>query len=270
MGFDRRSIVLTVPNPAATVVGTLNLRSTWARFLNFKVLSVGTDATMRLRLTDGDSRIFYLDAADKDYDTAAIFTPLATDDVTTGTGPKLYDSVGVLAATAQLGPMPVVKNPIEVAIVNGGTAGDVITVDFDYEYGAFGAAQFVLPVAVSTTSTKTVNLQSKFAQVLGFRALSVGTSTTTRLEIKDADGKIVYLDAADKDYDTAELDKILLLDPTVTGLTQVIPRQNTGASFQAGIGRGELPLVRSPLTVTATSQDGNDEVVTAWVYYKRG
>jgi hypothetical protein len=225
---------------------------------------------MRLRLTDADSRIFYLDAADKDYDTAAVLTPLLTDDVTTGTGPKAFDSVGAAVAAAQSSPMPVVKNPIEVAIVNGGTAGDVITVDFDYEYGVFGAAQFVLPTAVSTTSTKTVNLQSKFAQVLGFRALSVGTSTTTRLSIIDADSKIVYLDAADKDYDTAELDKIIIIDPTVTGLTGVVPRNNTGAAIQAGIGRIEPPLVRSPLTVTATSQDGNDEVVTAWVYYKRG
>jgi len=270
MGFDRRTAVVTIPNPAATQTTTFNLRSTYIRPINFKILSVGTDATMRLRMTDADSRIFYLDAADKDYDTAAIYTPLATDDVTTGTGPKLYDSVGVLAAATQLGPMPVVKNPIEVAIVNGGTAGDVITLDLDYEYGVFGARTFAMPTAAATISTYTVSLGSKFAQVCGFRAVSVGTSTTQRLSIKDADGKIVYLDAADKDYDTAELDKILLIDPTVTGLTQVVPRQNTGASFQAGVGRGVLPIVRSPLTVDLTNSEGNDEVVTMTIYYKTG
>jgi hypothetical protein len=166
--------------------------------------------------------------------------------------------------------MPVVKNPIEVAIVNGGTAGDVITLDLDYEYGVFGASTFSLPTAASSAATKTVSLGTKFAQILGFRAVSVGTSTTQILSIVDADSKIVYLDAAARDYDTAELDKIILYDPTVTGLTGVIPRQNTGASFQAGIGRADPPIVRSPITVNLTASEGNDEVVTMTLYYKTG
>jgi len=268
MGFDRRSIQLTVPNPAATVTTGFNTRSTFIRPLGFKILSTGTDATMKLSLTDADGRIFYLDAADKDYDTAAVITPLLSDDVVTGLSMQAFDSVGIVVAAAQSSPMPVVKGPIAVSIVNGGTAGDVIDFTLDYEYGAFGAKTFSLPTAAATTSTKTVSLDAKFAQILGFKALSVGTSTTTRLSISDADGKIVYLDAADKDYDTAALDKSLIIDATVTGLTGVVPRNNTGAAIQAGVGRIEPPLVRSPITMTATSQDGNDEVVTATVYYK--
>jgi hypothetical protein len=237
--------------------------------LQVNILSVGTDATMRLRLTDADSRIFYLDAADKDYDTAKIYTPLGLDDVSTGLTTLAYDSVGAGVAAAQIAPMPVVKSPIEVAIINGGTAGDIITVDLDYEYGVFGAKTFTLPTAASSTATKSINLDAKYAQILGFRAQSVGTSVTQKMKIADADGKVVFLDAAAQDYDTAALDKTLVLDPTVTGLTQVVPRQATGASFQAGIGRAELPLVRSPIDFTVLESEGNDEVVTATVYFKR-
>jgi hypothetical protein len=269
MGFDRRSFSLTVPNPAATVTENFNARSDYIRPLGFSVLLTGTDALVQLRLTDADSRVCYLDAADKDYKTATIYTtPLATDDVTTGTGPKLYDSVGVLAAATQLGPMPVMKSPIAVSIINGTTAGDVISLTFDYEYGVFGANSFTMPVAAGNTSVFTTNLKSRYAQILGFKAQqTAGASTTVQLEIKDADGRIVYKDAADKDYTTA-LDKILLLDPTVTGMTRVVPRQNTGASYQAGVGRAELPLVRSPITFTLTNDELNTAVIAATVYYK--
>jgi len=270
MGFDRRSATLVVPNPAATVTQTMNLRSNYCRLLGFNILSTGTDTAMKLRMTDADSRIFYLDAADKDYDTARVYTPTFMDDVTTGQTPKLYDSTGAVVAAAQDGPMPVIRNPIELAIVNGGTAGDSINVVLEYEYGCFNAVTFSLPTAAATTSTKTVSLGCKYAQILGFRALSVGTSTTTRLSIKDTDGRIVFLDAADVNYAAAEVDKTLILDATVTGLTQVLPRDHTGAAGQAGVGIMQLPLVRSPITMVATSQDGNDEVVTATVYYKTG
>ncbi len=81
----------------------------------------------------------------------------------------------------------------------------------------------------------------------------------------------MYLDAADKDYDTAALDKgVFVHDPTLTGLTGVVGVDMTGAAIQAGEGLLMPPLARSPLTLTATSQDGNDEVVTATVWYKTG
>ena len=269
MGFDRREATLVVPNPAATITQTMNLRSTYCRPLGFSILSVGTDTAMKLRMTDADSRVFYLDAADKDYDTARIYTPVFMDDVTTGQTPKLYDSVGAVVAAAQDGPMPVIKSPIELAIVNGGTAGDSINVVLDYEYGVFRAKTFTLPTAAATTALKVVSLDSKYAQICGFRALSVGTSTTQKMKISDADGKIVFLDATAADYDTAELDKVLVLDATVTGLTQVIPRDASGAAPQAGVGIiPGLPLVRSPITFTVSDSEGNDEVVTATVYYK--
>lgn len=270
MGFDRREATLVVPNPAATVTQTMNLRGKYNRLLGFNILSTGTDTAMRLRMTDADSRIFYLDAADKDYDTARIYTPTFMDDVTTGLTTLLYDSTGAVVAATQDGPMPVVKNPIELAVVNGGTAGDSINVVLEYEYGCFGAQTFTLPTAASSTAYKTVSLGCKYAQILGFRALSVGTSTTQKMKIADADGRIVYLDATAQDYDTAALDKTLILDATVTGLTQVVPRANHGASGQAGVGIMQLPLVRSPITFTVLESEGNDEVVTATVYYKTG
>ena len=268
MGFDRRSFTVKIPSPAATGVLTANLRSRYIRPLGFSI--DGTETTTKLRLTDADSRVFYLDAADKDYSTAVYTTPLGLDDVATGLGPVAVDSTGVAVAVAQIAAMPVVKGPIEIAVVNDSTANEEVEVTLDYEYGVFGATTFVLPTAASSTATKTMSLGSKFAQICGFKALSVGTSTTQILEIKDADGRIVFLDAAARDYDTAAKDNVLFVDPTVTGLTRVVPRQATGASFQAGIGRAELPIVRSPLTVTITASEGNDEVMTCTVYYKTG
>jgi len=270
MGFDRRGCTITIPNPAATQVTTLNLRSDFVRPLAFNILSTGTDATMKLKLTDGDSRVFYLDAADKDYDTARIFTPFLTDDVTTGTGPKATDSTGVLAAVAQSSPNPVVKNPIAVEISNGGTAGDVVDFVLEYEYGNFKKIPFVLPVAASSAATLTVSLGCKFAQFVGFKALSVGTSVTQILKFTDADGKVIFLDAAARDYDTAEVDVIPIIDATVTGLTQVVPRNATGAAIQAGVGRIDPPLVRSPLTIALSASEGNDEIVTGSIYVKTG
>jgi hypothetical protein len=267
MGFDRRTLNLTVPNPAATIEETFNLRSDYIRPLGYKILLTGTDTAVKLRITDADSRIVYLDAADKDYKTAAVISQLATDDVVTGVAGLSADSTGVLSAVAQINSTSVIKNPIKVAIVNGGTAGDTIAFSLDYEYGVFGANTFTMPTASGTVSTFTTSLKSKYAQVLGFRALSVGTSTTERIRIKDADGKIVFLDAGDIDYDTATVDKVLFLDTTTTGLTPVT-RNQTGVVTQAGIGRLDLPLVRSPLTVDLTSAEGNDEVVTMTIYYK--
>ncbi len=179
MGFDRRTTRVTVPNPAATATTTFNARSEWIRPITIKTLLTGTDTAVKLRLTDADSRIFYLDAADADYKTAAITNTLHMSDVETGLSITAFDAVGVAIPATQTAPTPVVRSPIEVAVVNGGTAGDVIDVTLDYEYGCFGAASFTLPTAASTTSTKTVALGAKFAQILGFKALSVGTSTTT-------------------------------------------------------------------------------------------
>ena len=269
MGFDRRSVQLTVPATPATVSTVLNARSKYIRPLSFKILLTGTDTAVKLKLTDADGIVFYLDAADKDYKTAAIYTPLTMDDVNTGLGVQATDSVGIEVAAAQDAPMPVVKSPISVEIQNGGTGLDVIDFTLDYEYGAFWADTFTLPTAASSTASKTVSLRAKFAQILGFKALSVGTSTTQKMKIVDADGKIVYLDAAAADYDTAEASRHpLIIDATVTGLTQVVPRDATGAAVQAGIGRIEPPLVRSPITFTVLESEGSDEVVTATVYYK--
>ena len=267
MGFDRRSITLTVPNPAATITGTLNLRSTWCRPIGFHILSVGTDATERLRLTDGDSRVFYLDAADKDYDTAQINTLILNDDTTTGLSVVAQDSVGAAVSAGQAGGRPVIKNPIEVAVINGGTAGDVITVDFDYEYGVFHALTFSLPTAASSAATKSVTLRAKYAQIVGFKALSVGTSVTQILKLTDADSRVVYLDAAATDYDTAAIDKTLVWDDTTTGLSYT-PRDATGAAATAASAFQGGPLVRSPITVDLSASEGNDEVVTMTLYYK--
>jgi len=269
MAFDRRTFSLTVPNPAATVAVTANLAADFVRILGHKVLLTGTDTAVRLRLTDADSRVFYLDAADKDYKTAAITTPIILDDTTTGLGPAAFDAVGVAASAGQGGSLPVVKNPLEIAVVNGGTAGDVISVTLDYEYGRFKAVTKTSGVPTAGTATMTMNLPgAKFAQIVGFKALSVGTSTTSRIKIEDADNRVLYLDAADKDYDTAALDKTILWDDTTTGLTG-IPRDSTGAAATAAsVVTGGGILARSPLTITHSNAEGGDELLTVTVYYR--
>jgi len=113
--------------------------------------------------------------------------------------------------------------------------------------------------AVTNTNPKvlgTVDLGSRYCKVIGFYAhnwassakAGDGTDAAEIVELKDADGVIFYLDAADRDYKTAPGKKVFFkLDDTVTGLN-VVGADATGAA--AGATTPLDVVVKGPVTVT--------------------
>lgn len=100
-----------------------------------------------------------------------------------------------------------------------------------------------------------VGLGAKYAKLLAIRARNyssaaksgAGTDTAIKLKIEDNNGDIVYLDAADRDYATAEITLNVSQDDTATGLN-VTPVDATGAAATAGAG---APIImESPVTVS--------------------
>lgn len=271
--FDKRSISLTVPNPAATITGTLNLRTEYAQILGFKALLTGTDTAVKVRITDADSRIVYLDAADKDYKTAAIQRVFHQNDDATGLSVTSFDSTGAAAIAEFSAPSPIVRNPLEIAVVNGGTAGDVIDIQVVYKSLPFGKVRTTLTVPnPAATVSGTVNIPgAKYAQVIGFRALLTGTDTTARIKLTDADSVVFYLDAADKDYKTAAINRAIQVDDTTTGLG-ISPTDATGTVLDAVAhpSTGAVGYVaRSPITAELSNGGTAGDVLTLDLYYLR-
>jgi len=269
--YDRRSISLTVPNPAATVTGTLNLAADFVRVHGFSALTTGTDAATRVRLTDGLSRIFYLDAADRDYDTAQVNILIGPDVTDTGlfyaqTAASFADATGA-AGTIAGGKAMWAKNPIEVALINGGTAGDVLDLSLDYSYG--DTKYITVPTITvpdpAATVEQTVIMPNKYGTLLGFSALSTGTDVAIRIRIRDADDRVIFLDAADKDYDTEEVHVPVLVDDTLTGLSWTHVDATGTAATATSVAPD--PIYRSPLRVAVVNGGtaGDTVAVKLWV-----
>lgn len=119
---------LTLTSPGATVAGTVYLPSQFAQVIGFSALVTGSDTATRIQLSDGDSRVFYLDAADVDYTARKNFS-IGLDDTLTSLTPQHLDGTGVAATATSAAPLPVVKSPITVTWSNDGTVGDVLSVD---------------------------------------------------------------------------------------------------------------------------------------------
>jgi len=117
----------------------------------------------------------------------------------------------------------------------------------------------------------TAGLSAPYGRVVGFRARNwassakagAGADTAGRIELKDVDGVIFFLDAADVDYATAEVRVTLSSATDTTGLGTVL-RSQTGTAYAAGAGNvvvvtavGEfaavapMPAVHGPITLTA-------------------
>jgi len=121
------------PNP-------LNLGAKYAKLLTIRARNwasaakagAGTDQAVKIRITDNNSDIVYLDASDRDYATAEVTINPTLDDTATGLNVIPTDATGA-AATAGAGAPIVLESPVIVAVVNGGTATDFMTVDLIVE-----------------------------------------------------------------------------------------------------------------------------------------
>jgi hypothetical protein len=134
----RRSEGLVSANPVSfTAVG---LGSKYARLLEIRARNwassakggAGTDAAIRIKITDNNGDIVYLDAADRDYKTAEVTLFPSADDTATGIDTLAVDQTGA-TATAGAGSPIVMEGPVTVTIVNGATATDFMTVDLIVE-----------------------------------------------------------------------------------------------------------------------------------------
>jgi hypothetical protein len=103
-----------------------------------------------------------------------------------------------------------------------------------------------------------ISLGASFGRVWGFTAKATG-DVLARIRLKDADNRIIFLDAADRDYVTAKLDFSILNDDTATGLTSLV-KDGTGAAAAAGEA-APPPIVRSPITVTWSNGTAGDTLV---------
>lgn len=129
---------LTAATPQ--VIGVKSLGTKYARLLEIRVRNwassakagAGTDTAIKVKLTDGNAVVKYLDAADRDYATAAVVLIPSQDDTATGLGVVPVDATGA-AASAGAGAPIVLQSPVTVTIVNGGTATDFVTVDMIVE-----------------------------------------------------------------------------------------------------------------------------------------
>lgn len=110
-------------------------------------------------------------------------------------------------------------------------------------------------VTANPTSFTPVSLGAKYGKILGLRARNwasaakagAGNDALIKIKITDNNGDVVYLDAADRDYKTAEVTLNITQDDTVAGL-DVLAVDATGAAATAGA--GAPVLAESPVTVT--------------------
>lgn len=137
MAFKKRHAEkLVAADP--TTVGTVGLGASYGRvfgivarnFSSSAKSAGGTSTTQKLKLTDANSDVFYLDATARDM-TTEVTLMLGYDDVNTGGGilPVTGTGAAYVAGEGQaLGP-PVVKSPVTITVLEGEVATDYISVD---------------------------------------------------------------------------------------------------------------------------------------------
>ena len=123
----------------------------------------------------------------------------------------------------------------------------------------------------STTVLGTVSLGASYGVIKGFSArnwasdamAAAGTDAAEKVKLTDAAGLVVYLDAADRDYKTAQVNVAFTTDDTATGLS-VTPTDATGAAATAGSGAEQV--VKSPITVEVQNAGTATDYFRIWLY----
>jgi hypothetical protein len=230
------------------------IRGGIGRILGFRARLTGSDVLTRVRFTDLDGTVVFLDAADVDYKTALVDTRILLDDTQTGLGFTPRDLTGAaIVATVQNLEGVLARFPVAASIINGGTVTDTvdITAYVDDRYRSVFAS-----LITSTDPSPGVVMQLPgggsgslaVARIDGFAIRLTGTDTGVRLKLVDADNRVVYLDAADKDYKTALIKTRIIHDDTLTGISST-PRDATGTVLAASQGLGGV-LARFPVTAS--------------------
>lgn len=135
MAFRKVGPVAAVTTAATTVLGSISLGAPYGKVHGFTAqnwassakAAAGTDALEKVKLTDANGVVFYLDAADRDYKTAKVNIAFAQDDTSSGLSVTSVDATGA-AATAGAGNEWVCASPVTVEVQDAGTATDYFEV----------------------------------------------------------------------------------------------------------------------------------------------
>jgi hypothetical protein len=137
--FRKRHAVMTLDGTSPDTLSIGMGGQKYFRCNQFSALiTSGGDTAVSIELKDSLGRIFYKDAADKDYKTAKVHRIFARDDTVTGLSFTVTDATGAaLSATAgdvQNAPIPdpILEGPVTVTVTNAGTAG-VMEIDLYVE-----------------------------------------------------------------------------------------------------------------------------------------
>ncbi len=136
----RRVEALVSSTDATLLPAPVNLGTKFARIVQIRARNwasaakagAGTDQAIKIKITDANSDVVYLDASDRDYATAEITLVPSQDDTATGLGVTPVDATGA-AATAGAGAGIIAESPVTVTVLNGATATDFMTVDLIVE-----------------------------------------------------------------------------------------------------------------------------------------
>lgn len=147
MAFKKRRIeglVLDADHDLGNVAGAqtvkLGLGAKYARLHEIRARNwassakagAGADTAQRIRITDNNGDIVFLDAADRDYATAEVTLVPVLDDTVTGLGLLGTDATGAVRAAGEASGI-ILEGPVLVAVVNGATATDFFTCDLIVE-----------------------------------------------------------------------------------------------------------------------------------------
>jgi hypothetical protein len=96
----------------------------------------------------------------------------------------------------------------------------------------------------------------RYGKLNSFRARVTSSGATSQIELKDSLARVFYKDAADKDYQTAAVNRIVVADDTLTGIS-FTPTDATGAALTAADAVWPVqPVLEGPITVTWADADG--------------
>lgn len=250
-----KKVKLVLPRTGTTDV-TAHTNLTGFRYFkcaNFRAKVASSGATSQIQLTDGNGDVFYKDAADKDYQTATVQRVFAQDDTAITGGVTASDATGA-AVTFVTGvnsaPPAILEGPVTVTWIDADGAAGTLTLELLLELmppPGFRKRVATLTRTATGDVIKTVGVGgSKLFTCSGFRAKDTGP-TNSKIELKDANGVIFYLDAATADYHTAEITRSFMRDDTATGLG-LSPADATGAAL--AVGQVVPPaILRAPITV---------------------
>lgn len=141
MAFRKTAALEGLTSSATTTLGTVSLGAPYGRVYGFTAriyassakAAAGTDTASKFKLTDADGRVVFLDAADRDYATAAVNLFFGQDETATGLSDLHVDATGA-ALSSQAGQKgAIMKSPVTVATANTGTATDYASISLYVE-----------------------------------------------------------------------------------------------------------------------------------------